>query len=311
MISTAFRRTVRKGRHRELPWRFLFNLAPTVGYSLNHSALASEAKRVLTELNSRGVAITSVEGLLGSTACYEELSSVVERAEAEQARQIAASRAEANTCDIGSKTFIYHLLGENPVLDPDSVYVKFALQSPILQIANAYFGMYTRLRYYNIWHTFTTKSEARESQLWHYDREDYYILKLFVYLSDVDENSGPFTYAPATHRKAKMRGEPESFIEGGVSRSDDEQMSRFIPEEKWMKCTGPKGTIVFADTRGYHKGGLARDHDRIMYTCMFTSQASQSQEFLTRAISFPEPSDRELAFALSTPGIGRRAGSNG
>ena len=70
-----------------------------------------------------------------------------------------------------------------------------------------------------------------------------------------------------------------------------------------MEMGGKNPTIVFADTRGYHKGGLARERDRLMYTCMFTSQASQSQEFLKRSFSFPIPADRELAFALSTPGV--------
>ncbi len=34
---------------------------------------------------------------------------------------------------------------------------------------------------------------------------------------------------------------------------------------------GPKGTIIFADTRGHHKGVGPRARPGIMYTCMFTS----------------------------------------
>jgi hypothetical protein len=303
MISTALRQIIRRGRQHELTWRYLFNLTPTVAYRINRQGVIKEAKQVLSDLDHKGVAITSIQDLLGAHSCFKELNLAVDNAEASMAAQIASARAEANKDDIGKKTFIFHLLGENPILDPANVYARFALQSPILQIANAYFGMYTRLRYYNVWHTFKTNNQARESQLWHFDREDYYILKMFVYLSDVDENSGPFTYAPGTHRKAQLRGEPESFIEGGVRRSNDEQMTKFIPEKNWIKCVGLKGTVVFADTRGYHKGGLAREHDRIMYTCMFTSQASQSPEFLNRVITFPKTENREMAFALSTPGI--------
>jgi hypothetical protein len=304
MISSALRKIIKQGRQRELTWRYVFNLAPTLAYRFTRQSLVNEADRVLADLNRNGVAITSVEALLGVNPCYDELSSAVDGLEAGWlSAQLDGARAEANHCAIGNKTFIFHLLGENPPLDPASVYARFALQSPILQIANRYFGMFTRLRYYNIWHNFTTRTEARESQLWHYDREDYFILKMFVYLSDVNENCGPFTYAPGTHRKAKLQGEPESFVEGGVKRSDDQQMSRFLPQKDWVQCTGAKGTIVFADTRGYHKGGLAREHDRIMYTCMFTSKASQSQEFLHRTISFPQPENKELAFALSTPGV--------
>jgi hypothetical protein len=64
---------------------------------------------------------------------------------------------------------------------------------------------------------------------------------------------------------------------------------------------------VLADTRGYHKRGLARERDRLLYTCMYTSQASQSQELLTRAEPVRAYGPRELAFAISTPGRPLRA----
>jgi hypothetical protein len=49
-------------------------------------------------------------------------------------------------------------------------------------------------------------------------------------------------------------------------------------------CTGKKGTIIFADTRGFHKGGEARTRDRLMYNAMYTSPASESRSL----IRFPE-----------------------
>jgi hypothetical protein len=147
------------------------------------------------------------------------------------------------------------------------------LQKPILQIANAYFDMYIRIRSYNVLHTFTTLGEASTSQLWHRDRDDlHYILKVFVYLSDVIDGAGPFMYAAGTHSKKKLRREPDYFLEDGyVMRSDDSQMAEFVPPERWAKCVGPKGTIIFADTRGHHKGVGPRARPGIMYTCMFTS----------------------------------------
>ena len=145
--------------------------------------------------------------------------------------------------------------------------------------------MIAKLRYYNVWKTFATETEARESQLWHFDREDNYILKAFLYLKDVDEGTGPFTYAPKTHPKGSLRSkQPEYFMEKNVQRSTDDQMAAAVPKENWIRGAGKKGTIIFADTRGYHKGGEARTDDRLMYTCMFTSSASESQ----RLINYPE-----------------------
>jgi hypothetical protein len=301
MAPTALRQLARAGRNFELTWRYVFNLAPTLAYKFRPGPISGEAGRVLADLNRNGVAMTSARALLGPDSCYDELATAVDELERDLAERLAAERAAANDFDaIGRKTFMRELLGGRPVLDPDNTYARFALQGPILQIANAYFGMYTRLRYYNVWHTFATQARARESQLWHRDREDHYILKVFVYLSDVDDGAGPFTYAAGSHSKGRLRREPAYFLEGNVKRSYDADMAEVVPEGRWIKAAGPTGTIVFADTHGYHKGGLARERDRIMYTCMFTSQASQSQELLERPGQIAFPPDRERAFALTT-----------
>jgi hypothetical protein len=285
----------------------LFNFQPTIAYQFSSQSLAPEAARVLVDLNRDGIAITSAQKLLGPNSYYEELSRSVEGLEDDLANDLRRARTSADDrAALGRKTFIAELLGECPVLDLTNIYARFALQKPVLQIANTYFGMYTRLRYYNVWHTFATQSQPRESQLWHRDREDYYILKMFVYLSDVDESAGPFTYAAGSHLKGGMRRDPDYFLEGDVKRTIDSQMAKVVPRECWIKGVGPRGTIIFADTRGYHKGGLARDRDRIMYTCMFTSSASQSKEFLMRPEQLSLPTDKEQAFALKSSRVPAR-----
>lgn len=103
-------------------------------------------------------------------------------------------------------------------------------------------------------------------------------------MKDVEDGTGPFTYAPGTHRKgAYWNRRPASFNENNILRSTDAQMNAVVPQEKWIRATGKKGTIIFADTRGYHKGGEARTDNRLMYTCMFTSPASDSKQLLNYA----------------------------
>lgn len=299
MVPTNLRRLVRAGRKFEFTWRYVFNLQPTLAYRFSSRSLSGEAARVLADLNRDGIAITSAHTLLGAGSCYDELGAAVDGLEKDLTNRLKAARTAADDADaVGRKTFIVELLGARPVLDPNTVYARFALQKPILQIANAYFGMYTWLRYYNVWHTFATQGPARESQLWHRDREDYFILKVFVYLSEVDDGAGPFTYAAGSHHKGKLRREPSYFLEEHIRRSTDQQMAEVVPAERWVKGVGPKGTIIFADTRGYHKGGLARERDRIMYTCLFTSRTSQSKDFWERTDSMTLPQDEEQVFAL-------------
>jgi hypothetical protein len=299
-VPAPLRQIIKNGRKKEFAWRYLYNFGPTVKHRLHSRTFQGEAVRVLRELNEKGIAISSVAALLNSTSLFEEMCSEVQRLEDERAAELQALRQEASNADsIGRKTFMVQLLGDYPVLNPADVFARFALQPTVLSIANAYFGMFTRLRHYNVWRTFCTPAEPRESQLWHHDREDYFILKMFVYLRDGVDGGGPFTYATRTHLKGSYKGrEPEFHMENEVRRTTDDQMAAVVPTDNWVRALGPRGSIVFADTRGYHKGGLCRTSDRLMYTCMFTSQASQSQEWLQKPALAPVHDDSELAFAL-------------
>jgi len=283
----------------DFTWRYVANLRPCLDYQRMRKSLTPVQQLLVTDLKRDGIAISSVEQLLGKTSLFEELESAVWTCEVSLADQINQARLDAGKPD-QVKSYCFHLLGRSQVWDLNSIFLRFAVQRVILDIANAYFGMLTRLLYYNVWHNLPMQAEARESQLWHRDPEDRHILKLFVYLTDVDQGSGPLSYAPGTHALGAVKTVPESRLlkEGStyVRRSDDVQMSAAIPREKWITALGPKGTIMFVDTGGYHKGGLVREHDRIVYTCMFNSQASAYP--LRHELSIPPHMDEAVAFAI-------------
>jgi hypothetical protein len=287
---------MKAGRGSHFPWRYAFNFASTLPYLFNRSILSNEATRIAQTLKTEGVAITSIQQLPTTALCFDELVATVGNRNECEIRSLAQSQST-----VEAKPFTLELLGSSPTFDLGSIYARFALQDTILQIANAYFGMYTCLRYYNVWHTFPTNGQASQSQLWHRDREDFKILKVFVYLSDVEEGAGPLTYARGSQRSRRFIREPEYFVEGGTKRSYDWQMAAVIAGEQWLTATGPTGTIVFADTSGYHKGGLALDRDRLMYVCMFTSPSSESRELFTRNAEAAKAKNKAIAFALSRP----------
>ena len=290
----------RYGRKRELIWRYGFNLKPSVNYQFHsRNNLSAAARKIVGTLNRDGIAVTSIDELSETKSCFDEMDATVENLLGNRRDELAELKRRANdTKTIGEKTFNVELLGSPLEFSAESVFARFALQETLLDVANAYFGMYAKMRYYNVWNTFATSDKPRESQLWHYDREDNYILKVFVYLKDVGSGAGPFTYAPKTHRKGVLRGrEPEFFMENGVRRTTDEQMSAIVPQADWLRATGAKGTIIFADTRGFHKGGEAKTDDRLMFTAMFTSPASESKRLLTFPKNLPLTSLNEKQIA--------------
>lgn len=282
-MRQALRNFAREGRQHDLIWRYGFNFLPSVHYRLSDSPPVSKiTDRIVAELNRSGIAVTSFAELLGEQSIFAELETATGKLLAARAAELETLRRQAaDAAQVGKKTFNVELLGSRVDFDAASAFARLALNETFLTIANRYFGMLVKMRYYNVWQTFATAAPARESQLWHYDREDKYILKVFLYLKDVDEGAGPFTYAPQTHQKGALRGrDPEFFLEGNVRRTTDDQMAKVVAEEKWIRGIGSRGTLIFADTRGYHKGGEAKVSDRLMFTCMYTSPASESKRLL-------------------------------
>jgi hypothetical protein len=270
-------------RRNPLLWRYGFNIAPTLAYNLQGPSSTEEMSRIVKDLNRSGIALTTVDRLLANPGMFSTLVSEVEALERENAEELETTRRHANApLTKEKKPFLVQLLTSRPELDPTSIFARFALESGALEVANRYFGMFTRLREYNVWHNFPVSGAPQSSQLWHRDREDRMILKMFVYLSDVDDTAGPFAYAPGTHAKGPVRREPAYSIEGGVKRTTDKQMSGVVAADRWIKATASRGTIIFADTAGFHKGGYCSGKERVMYVGMFTSPASESKELFRR-----------------------------
>jgi hypothetical protein len=303
MLNTIRRKVSYTGRHFTPTWRYVFNLKSTLAYRKAEHRLPEVSQCLLANLRRDGMALTTVNEWFGEAPLFTELRAAVEQLEAEAHDRIAIEREKAKTYDPKRKTFILPLLGDTPVLNPDSIYARFALQPAVLELANEYFGMYTQLRWYNVWHTLRSDAPPRESQLWHRDRDDHFILKMFVYLSDIDVSSGALTYAPGTHTGGTIHTDPEYSLEGqNVHRTSDEQMARVVPAEKWVTASGKAGTILLADTSGYHKGGLARSRDRLQYLCMFTSPTSQVKELFLRPTHLASPADLAQRMALQGKG---------
>ena len=286
--STLIRRMRRES---ELAWRYVLNTGPSLSYLLHRPRLDEVGRRVVADLDRDGIAISSAAELFGTTDAFERL------------RTASESVAATAVSPYGEKEFLDYVLGEQPPLDPASPFGEFALNERLLDIANAYFGMYTQLRFYNVWRTKVSDQPAHASQLWHRDREDFLLLKVFVHLRDVDGGSGPFRYARGTHPKGLVRATAPHRLEGHIERSTDAELATIVPEDRWLDAIGPAGTIVFADTRGYHCGGLSRVRERLLFSMLYTSRDSGVREWFTRPETMATPLPAAPRFAT---GAGRR-----
>ncbi|MFZ4404576.1 MAG: hypothetical protein ACOYOK_10790 [Pseudobdellovibrionaceae bacterium] len=81
------------------------------------------------------------------------------------------------------------------VLSAANPMVQFAIQENILKIIGKYIGQTAFLEYVLLTLSLPSEGDFKSSQLWHFDRDETKMLKLFVYLTDVKETaSGPFTF---------------------------------------------------------------------------------------------------------------------
>src|SRR4051812_5760688 len=71
-------------RRNKLSWHYLLNLVPTLSYNFTHPTISGGVASVLQELRRDGVALSSVDGLLGVDSNFAELEENVERLEARE-----------------------------------------------------------------------------------------------------------------------------------------------------------------------------------------------------------------------------------
>jgi len=91
-------------------------------------------------------------------------------------------------------------------------------------------------------------------QGWHRDRADRRQLKVILYLTDVDENCGPFQYFEGSHTPTSIL---QSVLLHGFrynqNRFKDEEIEK-LDQNYLRTAVGKAGTLLIADVRGIHRG---------------------------------------------------------
>jgi hypothetical protein len=132
---------------------------------------------------------------------------------------------------------------------------KFAKRHKFDQIAHKIIGS-KKVNFYAVsWNTkvFTDRDAVKTTQ-WHRDRDGYKVVKFFIHLSDIDENSGPHEYALQSNIVKPFRFVPQI-------RFSDENVLNFF---KTKKILGKKGTTFVAHANGLHKGTAPKKNIRSM-----------------------------------------------
>jgi hypothetical protein len=226
-----------------------------------------EAREIARELLDQGIVIAPSPRFLteaGLAALADASAKIIHQTRSPEVQAIVAGLGPT----AGKKSFLVDLVRPQGRLSPDHPLLRVALDVKLLETVAMYLGMWPCLHSVAGWLNYPVDTPAQTSQLWHRDPEDLRIIKVFIYLEDVGDEQGPFTYIPETQpfgagaRRAR---------ECQAKRVDDARMQRFFPPEQWRTCAGPAGTMIVADTVGFHRGGKPTVGTRLLVTFTYTS----------------------------------------
>jgi hypothetical protein len=264
-------------------WRHVLNRRATREFRQYEPRLGDEARRMLQSLNAKGYAISHVSRFRGMTDQLDSLRAAATRAETSSSWQ--AERRRSPEAYATGYAITSNVLGSYPKLDPTSALASFSTQRELLDIINSYFGMFSQLRKYAVFRTRAVKDGVNAK--WHRDGAlDLPIVRVFVYFSAVTDSNGAFLYAPETHGKSSLgsrRPIPDTVL-----------------DERAVTCAGPAGTLILADTRGYHRAGTFSSGERWVYNSIFTSPGLGRDYFIRTGRTRPRSLD-PVAWALSSP----------
>ncbi len=141
-----------------------------------------------------------------------------------------------------------------------------------LKEENIYIG-YIKLRRF-----FNNKISDFDTNFFHSDDNGEKILKCILYLNDVsNEEDGPFVYVEGSHKK-------KNCIE---TKYTHKEMQNIYPG-KIRPLFGNKGTIIFADTLGFHRGIKPKNNDRyvlyINYVCKEEYEGKGEKQKISKRI---------------------------
>ena len=125
----------------------------------------------------------------------------------------------------------------------------------IIRMAIDYLGCLPTISTIGIRWSFPGANEEATTQAFHRDPDDWRFFKLFVYMTDVDEESGPHLYVPRSHLTA-----------GSIyaRRFDLTDIETTYGKNSITAVTGPARTTFVADTYGVHAGPIPKSKPRLM-----------------------------------------------
>ena len=251
-------------------------------FSKNRPALDERQRQIVDDLETQGCSTTTVADLFSPavwnrlTADAQDFTTAMEALYANGPVRKAPKPGKPGkpSKQPGKDKFAMSRRYRKTPPDVTSAWLQIGASERMLDIVNTYLGMWSKLSYVDQWYTPPLGSAADRlgSTRWHRDYNDQHLVKVFVYLVDVDEGTGPFEYIPGSARGGPYSEEwPWNPVAETYPPLDE--FARRIPSDAVRTFTAPAGSMIFCNTSGFHRGGFATEKPRSLFVSNYCSPA--------------------------------------
>lgn len=257
----------------ELHDRFLSNRRSRELFAASPVTLDEVQQRIVDAVDAEGYVVLPFAELVTDEALRSEIDAMGDAFVADTQAAIAAGGGLKVR---PGKEFVARAFSfEGATLSFDQPWFRAVASRRMLDVANAYLRLWAKLSYVDLWYTAPQPADEDRvaSQNWHFDFDDKHLLKAFLYLTDVDADTGPFEYVPGSQPGGRYHS-VRPWAPMGYGRVSDEDVAKAVPPEEIATFTAPRGTLIFCNTSGLHRGGFATGKARVLATATYCSPAS-------------------------------------
>jgi len=138
----------------------------------------------------------------------------------------------------------------------NQLYLSILFENNLLDLVKSYLGDYCTLQNVMFMHSENNSFEANRSQQLHIDGDVADQIKIFIHLSDVDNNSGPLCGFSKNDSKIIFKNAMnKKYLNYISAKLSDEMIDQKIFDDRLVKFTGSKKTATLLDTsRCFHYG---------------------------------------------------------
>ena len=241
-------------------------------YARNRPSLDATQVRAVRELHEKGCSLLGFADLFPDDVWQ---AVVGEGAEFVQSTERGLEGDGGELRRRAGKEFLVRKYDMGGVVALDNPWLLASSSRRLLDIANEYLQLWSKLEYVDVWYSLPVgaDTERRASQNWHRDYDDRHLLKAFLYLSDVDADSGPFEYVPGSQPGGAYAG-VRPWQPMGFGRISEDELASHVPADGVRTFTAPRGSLILCNTSGLHRGGFAESRPRVLAAATYCSPAS-------------------------------------